>query len=521
MTTATGAGGRSAYREPKAAAWSRSSWLKEAAPRGSATPGPSPPAPSLAAQASSATAAPPFRRHLGDAVLQAHRRGPPPAAGHGVVDDHGGHLARLGRHVVDPQRLAERLLDHVNEVQHGDRRTGADHHRPTEAGRAQGHHDGRHDVGHVDVVADLEAVTVYIEGALAGRHPHQPGHDAVLLRHAGAVDIGEAKGHAPHPVGGVVAGQQHFPRRLGGAVRASAGPAARTRAAPPRPPPRPPHWSRPARRRPPRYGGPVRAGPRSPGRCSRRCPGDPRSTAGPGSAPPGARWPPSPAPPRHRPRGVAEVAQHLGHGVVAGRVATERRRRPPVNRDHVGAGTAQGGDHVASYEPGAAGHDDALARHRPSAHRPSAHRPSALDDRRACSPSAPVGIAPNYTLGRTARPLGERQAGRADYRDRHAHPFGPRRRPGRHPGDQGPPVAPGRRRRHRPAPGPGLPRTLSFDIGGTGLKASVLSRHGELLHEPVRTPTPYPLAPNSSSPPWPAWPRGYRPTSGSRPASRG
>ncbi len=44
-------------------------------------------------------------------------------------------------------------------------------------------------------------------------------------------------------------------------------------------------------------------------------------------------------------------------------------------------------------------------------------------------------------------------------------------------------------------PGAGLPRTLSFDIGGTGLKASVLSRHGELLHEPVRVPTPYPLRP--------------------------
>jgi polyphosphate glucokinase len=43
--------------------------------------------------------------------------------------------------------------------------------------------------------------------------------------------------------------------------------------------------------------------------------------------------------------------------------------------------------------------------------------------------------------------------------------------------------------------GPGLPRTLSFDIGGTGLKASVLSRHGELLHQPVRVPTPYPLRP--------------------------
>ena len=43
--------------------------------------------------------------------------------------------------------------------------------------------------------------------------------------------------------------------------------------------------------------------------------------------------------------------------------------------------------------------------------------------------------------------------------------------------------------------GSGLPRTLSFDIGGTGLKASVLSKQGELLHEPVRIPTPYPLRP--------------------------
>jgi polyphosphate glucokinase len=46
-----------------------------------------------------------------------------------------------------------------------------------------------------------------------------------------------------------------------------------------------------------------------------------------------------------------------------------------------------------------------------------------------------------------------------------------------------------------PRRGTGLPRTLSFDIGGTGLKASVLSKHGELLHEPVRLPTPYPLRP--------------------------
>jgi polyphosphate glucokinase len=51
-------------------------------------------------------------------------------------------------------------------------------------------------------------------------------------------------------------------------------------------------------------------------------------------------------------------------------------------------------------------------------------------------------------------------------------------------------VTPATRRRGRD-----LPRTLSFDIGGTGLKASVLSRDGELLHNPVRTPTPYPLRP--------------------------
>ena len=40
-----------------------------------------------------------------------------------------------------------------------------------------------------------------------------------------------------------------------------------------------------------------------------------------------------------------------------------------------------------------------------------------------------------------------------------------------------------------------MPRTLSFDIGGTGLKASVLSKDGDLLHNPVRTHTPYPLRP--------------------------
>lgn len=40
------------------------------------------------------------------------------------------------------------------------------------------------------------------------------------------------------------------------------------------------------------------------------------------------------------------------------------------------------------------------------------------------------------------------------------------------------------------------PTTLSIDIGGSGLKASVLDRTGELLAEPVRSPTEYPCPPS-------------------------
>lgn len=39
------------------------------------------------------------------------------------------------------------------------------------------------------------------------------------------------------------------------------------------------------------------------------------------------------------------------------------------------------------------------------------------------------------------------------------------------------------------------PTTLSFDIGGTGLKAAVLDPSGALIGERVRTPTSYPLPP--------------------------
>ncbi len=40
------------------------------------------------------------------------------------------------------------------------------------------------------------------------------------------------------------------------------------------------------------------------------------------------------------------------------------------------------------------------------------------------------------------------------------------------------------------------PRTLSIDIGGTGIKASVLDPHGTMLHDRVRALTQYPMSPD-------------------------
>lgn len=42
---------------------------------------------------------------------------------------------------------------------------------------------------------------------------------------------------------------------------------------------------------------------------------------------------------------------------------------------------------------------------------------------------------------------------------------------------------------------PAHPNTLSIDIGGTGIKASVLDAKGSMEHERVRVDTPYPLSP--------------------------
>lgn len=41
------------------------------------------------------------------------------------------------------------------------------------------------------------------------------------------------------------------------------------------------------------------------------------------------------------------------------------------------------------------------------------------------------------------------------------------------------------------------PTTLTIDIGGKSLKASVLDAHGEMAVDPVRIPTTYPLSPST------------------------
>jgi polyphosphate glucokinase len=60
------------------------------------------------------------------------------------------------------------------------------------------------------------------------------------------------------------------------------------------------------------------------------------------------------------------------------------------------------------------------------------------------------------------------------------------------PGAAGPPAAVAAR---SPALGAVGPATLAIDVGGTGLKASVLDTAGAMEHDRVRVDTPYPLPP--------------------------
>jgi polyphosphate glucokinase len=51
--------------------------------------------------------------------------------------------------------------------------------------------------------------------------------------------------------------------------------------------------------------------------------------------------------------------------------------------------------------------------------------------------------------------------------------------------------------RPRPRPGPAAPRTLSFDIGGTGLKAALLDAKGRMISTRLHVATPHPAPPEA------------------------
>jgi len=52
---------------------------------------------------------------------------------------------------------------------------------------------------------------------------------------------------------------------------------------------------------------------------------------------------------------------------------------------------------------------------------------------------------------------------------------------------------------HKGTPTKRRPATLAIDVGGTGLKASVLDAVGKLMTDRVRVRTTYPAHPNDSS----------------------
>ncbi len=60
-----------------------------------------------------------------------------------------------------------------------------------------------------------------------------------------------------------------------------------------------------------------------------------------------------------------------------------------------------------------------------------------------------------------------------------------------------PPAAPARSSRSASRSAARPPRTLAFDVGGTGLKASVLDAEGKMLADRVRVPTTYPCPPST------------------------
>ena len=96
---------------------------------------------------------------------------------------------------------------------------GADHGRAGPLLARQRKPDRGDDVGHVHVVAHLEAVAVDLERRAEPDRAHQPRDDAVLRLHPGPVHVRQPQARTAEPVRRGVRGHQHLAGGLRRAVR--------------------------------------------------------------------------------------------------------------------------------------------------------------------------------------------------------------------------------------------------------------------------------------------------------------
>ena len=154
----------------------------------------------------------------GQSVPQAVRRAVADGLGAaGDVDDHRRHLTTRCGDVLGGDGPTGDLANRVDQLEDGHGATRADD-GPAHVSTVPREFDAPYDVVDEHQVTPLFAVAVDLDPAVVQRRPHEPGHEAVLVAHAGPVDVGEPQRTRGHAVGARVTGQQHLARRLGGAV---------------------------------------------------------------------------------------------------------------------------------------------------------------------------------------------------------------------------------------------------------------------------------------------------------------
>src|SRR5580700_1509622 len=132
----------------------------------------------------------PYRRH---ARFQVIARYVTECLDGGNVQHHGWHLPTADRGMLNGDRLSGDPPCRLDHLVDGHGLPGTEDEGAGMAG-PPGIEEALDHVVHVHDVADHRPVTAYLHAlAFAGR-AHEPRDEAVLLRHAGSVDIGEAQG---------------------------------------------------------------------------------------------------------------------------------------------------------------------------------------------------------------------------------------------------------------------------------------------------------------------------------------